>query len=169
LALAQPSRAVEQRQNKWPQLSDLRDSGSLERDSDVVLFIYRDAYYAQMEGREVEEGKEHIAEITVANYRNGPTGDVQLYFQADQTMFYLLEHALGQDKVIKAYKFVPQCFKKNIYAWCAIVLVSSIEVRNFFFDPRRALRTEKFSFLSIDKQISRSLQWIKILYDSGSL
>lgn len=97
LALAQLSRAVEQRQNKRPQLADLRDSGSLEQDSDVVLFIYRDAYYAQMEGRELEQGKENIADITVAKHRNGPTGDVQLYFKAEQTMFYDLEHALKGD------------------------------------------------------------------------
>ena len=98
LALAQLSRAVEQRQNKRPQLADLRDSGSLEQDSDVVLFIYRDAYYAQMEGRELEQGKENIADITISKHRNGPTGDVQLYFKAEQTMFYDLECSLGNNK-----------------------------------------------------------------------
>ncbi len=47
-----------------------------------------------MEGRELEQGKENIADITVAKHRNGPTGDVQLYFKAEQTMFYDLEHTL---------------------------------------------------------------------------
>jgi len=91
LVLAQLSRQVEQRANKHPMLSDLRDSGSLEQDADVVLFIYRDAYYAAQEGREVEQGKENIADITIAKHRNGPTGDAQLIFKADETMFYDLE------------------------------------------------------------------------------
>lgn len=94
LALAQLSRNVESRQNKRPMLSDLRDSGSLEQDADVVLFVYRDAYYAQQEGREVAEDKKNVADISIAKQRNGPTGDVQLYFQPEQAMFYPLEECL---------------------------------------------------------------------------
>lgn len=97
LALAQLSRNVESRQNKRPMLSDLRDSGSLEQDADVVMFVYRDAYYAQQEGREVAEDKKNIADISIAKQRNGPTGDVQLYFQPEQAMFYPLEEYLRPD------------------------------------------------------------------------
>jgi len=67
LAGAQLSRAVEQRTDKRPQLSDLRESGSLEQDSDIVMFIYRSDLY------EKEGSKSHIAEIIVAKHRNGPT------------------------------------------------------------------------------------------------
>jgi replicative DNA helicase len=89
LALCQLSRAVESRQNKHPQLSDLRDSGSLEQDCDVCLFIYREDYYAKTEARE-NYIPTHIAEVIIAKHRNGPTGNISLYFQDDQTMFYPL-------------------------------------------------------------------------------
>jgi len=93
LALCQLSRAVESRQNKHPQLSDLRDSGSLEQDCDVCLFIYREDYYAKVEARE-DYIPTHIAEVIIAKHRNGPTGNISLYFQDDQTMFYSLEKAI---------------------------------------------------------------------------
>lgn len=89
LALCQLSRAVESRSIKIPMLSDLRDSGSLEQDADVVLFIYRDDYYAKIEQREPE--RPNMADIIIAKHRNGPTGTASLFFQADQTMFYNLE------------------------------------------------------------------------------
>lgn len=89
LALCQLSRAVESRGVKVPLLSDLRDSGSLEQDSDVVLFVYRDDYYAKLEQR--PSAAPNIADVYIAKHRNGPTGKVSLYFQADQTMFYPLE------------------------------------------------------------------------------
>jgi replicative DNA helicase len=81
LAAAQLSRAVEQRQDKRPLLSDLRESGSIEQDSDVVMFIYRDAYY------DPETQDESKAEINIAKHRNGPTGLVELYFQPELTLF----------------------------------------------------------------------------------
>jgi replicative DNA helicase len=93
IVLAQLSRAVESRQNKRPQLSDLRDSGSIEQDADVIMFLYRDAYYAQQEGREVEQGKENLAEVYISKQRNGPTGDVSLYFHPTHGMFYNLDTA----------------------------------------------------------------------------
>jgi replicative DNA helicase len=89
MALCQLSRAVESRSSKIPLPSDLRDSGSLEQDADVVMFIYRDDYYAKLEGRESE--RPNIADLYIAKHRNGPTGVVSLYFQANQTMFYPLE------------------------------------------------------------------------------
>lgn len=85
LALAQLSRAVESRQSKVPQLSDLRESGSIEQDSDIVMFIYRDDVYNP------ESERKNIADIIVAKHRNGPVGEVSLYFQASQTRFRDLE------------------------------------------------------------------------------
>ncbi|MEJ7568041.1 MAG: replicative DNA helicase [Gaiellaceae bacterium] len=75
LALSQLSRAVEQRTDKRPVLSDLRESGSIEQDADVVMFIYRDEYYA---GEESEH--QGIAELHIAKHRNGPTDTIQLAF-----------------------------------------------------------------------------------------
>jgi replicative DNA helicase len=74
LALSQLSRAVEQRHDKRPILSDLRESGSLEQDSDIVIFIYRDEYYND------ESDQQGLAEIHVAKHRNGPTDTVKLSF-----------------------------------------------------------------------------------------
>ncbi len=85
LALSQLSRAVEARQDKRPQLSDLRESGSIEQDSDIVMFIYRDEVYNP------ETDRKNIADIIVAKHRNGPVGQVSLYFQASQTRFRDLE------------------------------------------------------------------------------
>lgn len=82
LALSQLSRQVEQRAVKIPQLSDLRDSGSLEQDADVVLFIYRDEYYNRQSERA------GTADIIIAKHRNGPIGEVELGFEASQTRFY---------------------------------------------------------------------------------
>ncbi len=81
LALSQLSRAVEQRQNKRPMLSDLRESGSIEQDADLVMFIYRDEYYNPESDRRGE------AEIIVAKQRNGPTGTVDLLYQGSITRF----------------------------------------------------------------------------------
>jgi replicative DNA helicase len=75
VGVSQLSRAVEQRSDKRPILADLRASGSLEQDADVVMFIYRDELY----NPETEE--QNIAEIIVAKHRNGPTGTVQLFFR----------------------------------------------------------------------------------------
>jgi replicative DNA helicase len=81
LAGAQLSRAVEQRQDKRPVLSDLRESGSLEQDSDIVMFIHRPDMY------EKEGSRTNIAEIIVAKHRNGPTADIQLVFRGNLTKF----------------------------------------------------------------------------------
>jgi replicative DNA helicase len=98
LALSQLSRAVENRDDKRPQLSDLRESGSIEQDADVVMFVYRDEYYlARKEPREgtqehvtwqEEMDKVHkLAEIIVAKQRHGPIGKVTLRFEGETTRF----------------------------------------------------------------------------------
>lgn len=81
LALSQLSRAVEARQDKKPIMSDLRESGSLEQDADIVMFIYREEYYKP------ETEKRSIAEIIIAKQRNGPTGVVELGFLKEFTKF----------------------------------------------------------------------------------
>ncbi len=86
VAAAQLSRAVEQRQDKRPMLSDLRDSGSIEQDADIVMFIYRDEYY----NPDTTE-RPNIAEINVAKHRNGPTGTIDLYWHAQLATFRNLQ------------------------------------------------------------------------------
>ena len=89
LALSQLSRAVEQRGgDKKPQLSDLRESGSIEQDADVVMFIYRDEMYTGKESK-----KPHIADILIRKHRNGPTGEVELFFDGEKTSFKNLSKA----------------------------------------------------------------------------
>ncbi|MDH3943703.1 MAG: replicative DNA helicase, partial [Anaerolineae bacterium] len=81
LAAAQLSRAVEQRSDKRPVLSDLRESGSLEQDADIVMFIYRQDQY------DPETVKQNVAEIMVAKHRNGPVGSVELIFREKLAKF----------------------------------------------------------------------------------
>jgi len=104
VALSQLSRQVESRDDKHPQLSDLRESGSIEQDADVVLFVYREEYY--LKNKEPKEGTpEHMtwqgemeqvhgkAEVIIAKQRHGPTGTVQLSFEAQYTRFGNLARA----------------------------------------------------------------------------
>ena len=90
IALSQLSRAVESRNDKRPMLSDLRESGSIEQDADIVMFIYREDYYKN--ANEDEEAAEKAANkgtatIIIAKHRNGPVGDVNLLFQGSITKF----------------------------------------------------------------------------------
>ena len=81
------SRAVEQRGGeKRPQLSDLRDSGSIEQDADIVMFLYRPD----------EEDREN-AKLLIAKHRNGPTGEIDLYFKSDRTRFFEVSAAQRED------------------------------------------------------------------------
>jgi replicative DNA helicase len=98
LALSQLSRQVENRDDKRPQLSDLRESGSIEQDADVVMFVFREEYY--LSNKEPRPGtEEHIkwqtemdaahskAEIIIGKQRHGPTGTVNVHFEASVTRF----------------------------------------------------------------------------------
>lgn len=85
IALSQLSRAVEQRPDHRPMLSDLRDSGAIEQDADVVMFLYRDDYYNK------ESEKKNIAEVIIAKQRNGPIGTVELAWLPQYTKFGNLE------------------------------------------------------------------------------
>ena len=85
LALSQLSRAVEQRSPQIPRLSDLRETGALEQDADVVLFIHREDRYRP------ETSKKNIADIIVAKHRNGPVGKIELYFDEPRVSFRNLE------------------------------------------------------------------------------
>ncbi|MER2139097.1 MAG: replicative DNA helicase [Succiniclasticum sp.] len=85
LALSQLSRSVETRQVKKPMLSDLRESGSLEQDADIVMFLYREDYY-----KNKDASPTHLTELIVAKHRNGPTGKVDLFFKNDCTRFISL-------------------------------------------------------------------------------
>ena len=85
LALSQLSRAVEQRQDHRPMLSDLRESGAIEQDADVVMFLYRDDYYNK------ETEKKNVAEVIIAKQRNGPIGTIELAWLPKYTKFANLE------------------------------------------------------------------------------
>ena len=99
MALSQLSRAVEQREDKRPQLSDLRESGSIEQDADVVAFIYRESYYherkqppeadvAQFEAWKIRmQELRNLSEVMIAKQRNGPVGNTHLFFDAEFTRF----------------------------------------------------------------------------------
>ncbi|MDP2820853.1 MAG: replicative DNA helicase [bacterium] len=89
LAVSQLSRAVEQRPTQIPRLSDLRESGSLEQDADVVLFIYREDRYKQ------DSLKQGMADIIIAKHRNGPIGKVELFFDETRTTFRTIERGEG--------------------------------------------------------------------------
>jgi replicative DNA helicase len=94
IALSQLSRSVEARQDKRPMLSDLRESGALEQDADLVLFLYRDAYYNRDEG--AEDQREDV-ELLLSKHRNGPTGKITLAFEKEINAFYGIRNAAEEN------------------------------------------------------------------------
>jgi replicative DNA helicase len=91
IALSQLSRSVESRTPQIPHLADLRESGSIEQDSDIVMFIYREAYYNP------ETERKNVTDLIVAKHRNGPTGKIELYFHPERLRFMSLDRK-HQDK-----------------------------------------------------------------------
>lgn len=85
IGLSQLSRSVESRSPQVPQLSDLRESGSIEQDADIVMFIYREAYYNP------ETDRENVTDLIIAKHRNGPTGKIELYFHPERLRFMSLD------------------------------------------------------------------------------
>lgn len=85
IALSQLSRSVESRNPQIPQLADLRESGSIEQDADLVMFLYREDYYNP------ETDRQHITDLIIAKHRNGPTGRIELYFHPERLRFMSLD------------------------------------------------------------------------------
>lgn len=85
IALSQLSRSVESRSPQVPQLADLRESGSIEQDADIVMFIYREAYYNP------DTERENVTDLIIAKHRNGPVGKVELYFHPERLRFMSLD------------------------------------------------------------------------------
>ena len=83
IALSQLNRSVEQRENKKPVMSDLRESGAIEQDADLVMFLWRDKERGNDEGDHDGE----VVNLKLAKHRNGPTGEIQLWFKKAQTRF----------------------------------------------------------------------------------
>ncbi len=95
IALSQLSRRVEERSDKRPMLSDLRESGAIEQDADVVIFLYRDDYYNE------ESDKQNIVEISIAKNRNGSVGKAELLFMRTYNKFLNLESVHELPPVLK--------------------------------------------------------------------
>ncbi len=91
IALSQLSRAVESRPDKIPQLSDLRESGSIEQDADIVMMLYRDDYYNE------DTDRQGICDVYIRKHRNGPIGRVELLFKKEQTRFYDIDRVHTRD------------------------------------------------------------------------
>ena len=120
IALSQLNRSLESRSDRRPMLSDLRESGSIEQDADIILFVYRDAVYKQKDEKEKEEAakrdgnttykstfvprNEEEAEIIIGTQRNGPTGTIKLVFQKHCTRFVDAENALDKPPIEIIYE-----------------------------------------------------------------
>ncbi|HNY55594.1 MAG: DnaB-like helicase C-terminal domain-containing protein, partial [Chitinophagales bacterium] len=107
IALSQLNRSVETRGgDKKPQLSDLRESGSIEQDADMVMFLYRPEYYNLNEGQDGASLK-GVSEIIIAKHRNGPTGSVELRFNKNFGRFYDAGGLADEMQEFNSYKTLP--------------------------------------------------------------
>lgn len=104
LALSQLNRSVESREGKRPQLSDLRESGAIEQDADIVLFIHRPEYYGITDD-ENGNSLRGVAEIIIAKHRNGATGDVQLSFRKELAKFTDMETHISRSVGVPGHVF----------------------------------------------------------------
>ena len=95
IALSQLSRQPEMRESKEPRLSDLRESGAIEQDADLVMFLWRDK---ERSGAEDQETDGEVINLKLAKHRNGPTGEIQLWFKKRQTRFVALCRASGSPR-----------------------------------------------------------------------
>ena len=94
IALSQLSRGVESRENKRPMMSDLRESGSIEQDADIVLFLYRDDYH----NKEAQtEDNNSIVEVNIAKHRSGPTATLELLFKKNTQTFVNLRRERNEE------------------------------------------------------------------------
>jgi replicative DNA helicase len=108
IALSQLSRSVELQKPAIPRLAHLRESGSIEQDADIVMFIYRKAADKNYRPEDLSPEEQHIAEIHVAKHRNGPTGIVKLFFDAARASFRNLQrHDLGPPPQMKGAAISP--------------------------------------------------------------
>ncbi|CAN7975200.1 unnamed protein product, partial [Ixodes persulcatus] len=119
IALSQLSRAVELREDKKPMLSDLRESGTIEQDADIVMFIYREEYYLTRKEPAAGDAKHaewldklnkvyNIADIIVAKHRNGPVGNVPLYYDSEKTLWEV------KSKELKTKQEELETLKQNL-------------------------------------------------------
>ena len=94
VALAQLSRAVEQREDKRPIMSDLRESGSIEQDADIVSFLYREDYYNKQAR---DDSNTSISEFIIGKHRSGPTGTIELLFKRNTSTFVNYIKSRGEE------------------------------------------------------------------------
>jgi len=114
LAISQLSRAVENRSPSIPKLADLRESGSIEQDADIVMFIYRKV---KDKSRECTDEEKHLAEIHIDKHRNGPTGIINLYFDENKVTFKNLGVHYDNKKDENEHVETLQNSEKNISGW----------------------------------------------------